>query len=253
MRVATRTVPIFDKLTGAQGACTGVTRTVTVYDSYLKIKINFTQDLYKFRLSHYGQYNSANYSQSSETIMYEAYNVTSGTSTTKYLYITDIPDYDAYSYSTTVLFRAYPESEYDSDYGGTSVYMSTDTEYTHTLHYNANGGSGAPSSQSSDWSTSSSTTFTISTVIPNRNGYKFIGWSTSSTATSATYSPGDSIILRNGVDQTLYAIWEEKSLLKIKVDNTWVESQMIYVKVDGAWHQEDALYIKVDGEWKKPS
>ena len=80
------------------------------------------------------------------------------------------------------------------------------------LYYDANGGSGAPPTQSSVSTTNSSWTFTISSTEPTRSGYTFLGWSTSSTATSASYQPGDKIRLTSGSPKvTLYAVWEEAS------------------------------------------
>lgn len=79
---------------------------------------------------------------------------------------------------------------------------------TITLTYNANGGSGAPSSQSvTIYNSTGNPGFTISTVIPYKSGYEFLGWSTSSSATSGTYQGGDTITLSAG--KTLYAIWKK--------------------------------------------
>lgn len=74
---------------------------------------------------------------------------------------------------------------------------------TYTVRYNANGGSGAPSSQTK----TEDVALTLSYVTPTRSGYDFLGWSTSSTATSATYDPGDSYTANASV--TLYAVWQE--------------------------------------------
>ena len=86
------------------------------------------------------------------------------------------------------------------------------TSRVYYLYYNANGGSGAPPTQSSVSTTNSSWTFTISSTEPTRSGYTFIGWSTSSTATTASYQPGDTIRLTSSSPtRTLYAVWEEAS------------------------------------------
>lgn len=86
------------------------------------------------------------------------------------------------------------------------------TSRVYYLYYDANGGSGAPPTQSSVSTTNSSWTFTISSTEPTRSGYTFLGWSTSSTATSASYQPGDKIRLTSGSPKvTLYAVWEEAS------------------------------------------
>ena len=72
---------------------------------------------------------------------------------------------------------------------------------TYTVSYNANGGSGAPSSQTKTYGV----TLTLTSTKPTRTGYTFIGWSTSSTATSATYTAGSSYTSNSSV--TLYAVW----------------------------------------------
>ena len=78
---------------------------------------------------------------------------------------------------------------------------------TYTVRYNANGGTGAPSSQTKTYGVN----LTLSSTIPTRSGYNFLGWSTSSTATSATYSAGGSYTANSGA--TLYAVWEKANYL----------------------------------------
>lgn len=73
----------------------------------------------------------------------------------------------------------------------------------YTLTYNANGGSGEPKSVSGVMST------TISSTVPTRSGYDFLGWSTSSSATSASYIAGNAISLSSNI--TLYAVWRKKT------------------------------------------
>ena len=77
------------------------------------------------------------------------------------------------------------------------------TQGNHTLSYNANGGSGAPSAQTGSGS------ITLSSTKPTRSGYTFIGWASSSSATSAQYQPGSSYYLNS--DTTLYAVWQSNS------------------------------------------
>lgn len=86
------------------------------------------------------------------------------------------------------------------------------TSRVYYLYYDANGGSGAPPTQSSVSTTNKSWAFKISNTEPTRSGYTFLGWSTSSTATSASYQPGDTISLTSSSPTaTLYAVWEEAS------------------------------------------
>lgn len=73
---------------------------------------------------------------------------------------------------------------------------------TYTVSYNANGGTGAPSAQTKTYNVA----LTLSNTIPTRTGYTFLGWSTSSTATSATYSAGGSYTANAAA--TLYAVWQ---------------------------------------------
>ena len=81
------------------------------------------------------------------------------------------------------------------------------------LTYDANGGLGAPSPQNSPYHE----LLTISSTIPTRFGYTFLGWSTGSGDTSATCFPGGSLTL--GGDTTLYAIWKSASTIDSYVSN----------------------------------
>lgn len=97
--------------------------------------------------------------------------------------------------------------------GGSSVYATktitvTSPSYTCYLYYDANGGSGAPSTQSYTGTSTSSHTFNIPSSEPSRSGFAFLGWSTSSSATSASYSPGGSIGVTYNGSKTLYAVWQ---------------------------------------------
>ena len=95
-------------------------------------------------------------------------------------------------------------------YYGVKYYSSSNTGtisvkfgLVYTISYNANGGSGAPSSQTKDWGKD----ITLSSDHPTQTGYSFLGWSTSSSATSASYQPGDTFSY-NG-NYTLYAVWNK--------------------------------------------
>ena len=87
---------------------------------------------------------------------------------------------------------------------------STTTNYTCYLYYNANGGSGAPSTQSYTGTSTSSHSFTVSSTTPTKSGYTFLGWSTSSSASSASYTAGSSISVSYNGSKTLYAVWQEQ-------------------------------------------
>lgn len=87
------------------------------------------------------------------------------------------------------------------------------TQYTFSLQYNANGGTGAPATQTIT-TTSRTATFTISTIEPSRNNYTFIGWSTSSSATSVGYQAGSSIDV-TASNTVLYAVWKQNAPVKV--------------------------------------
>lgn len=71
----------------------------------------------------------------------------------------------------------------------------------HTVSFNANGGTGAPGSQTKWYGT----VLTLSSTRPTRTNYEFLGWSTSSTGV-VEYQPGGQY--GADVDVTLYAVWK---------------------------------------------
>ena len=92
---------------------------------------------------------------------------------------------------------------------------------TYTVSYNANGGSGAPSSQTKTYGS----TLTLSSTKPTRSGYDFLGWATSSTATSINYASGGSYT--NDASVTLYAVWE-KTNYEFSISNLTVSESEPY-------------------------
>ena len=89
--------------------------------------------------------------------------------------------------------------------GNQTIVNKQVTVSSYTVTYNANGGSGAPASQTAI----SGINLTLSSTVPTRSGYTFLGWSTSSTATTATYAKGATYTANKSV--TLYAVWKEDS------------------------------------------
>ena len=102
---------------------------------------------------------------------------------------------------------SYQPGEYYTLYGNSTLYATWQKEQTTqycTITFNANGGSGAPSSQQK---VVGETTY-IPYTKPTRSGYTFLGWSTSSWATSADYQPGSTYTPYGNM--TFYAVWEEE-------------------------------------------
>ena len=93
------------------------------------------------------------------------------------------------------------------------------TQYTYTLHYDANGGSGAPPSQSVI-SSEFHVWVPISDKIPTRDGYTFMGWANSRTGKPIYGGNGGytECLVVHGYDMstTIYAIWEAH-------DHSWGE------------------------------
>lgn len=95
-----------------------------------------------------------------------------------------------------------------------AVWQEVKQDWFAYLYYNANGGSGAPSTQSDSInaaSPSGSKTFTISSAKPTKSGFDFKGWSDNSAATTPSYQPGGTISVPYDSAKTLYAVWQERS------------------------------------------
>ena len=80
----------------------------------------------------------------------------------------------------------------------------------YTITYNANGGSGGPSSQSYKYAPNGN--IYLSSDRPSKTGYTFMGWSESPSATSASYSPGQWWGTHNANNYTLYAVWKKNQV-----------------------------------------
>lgn len=76
---------------------------------------------------------------------------------------------------------------------------------SYTISYNANGGSGAPGSQTKTHGTD----LTLSSTKPTRNGYKFSKWTTGKDGSGTNYASGATY--NTNANITLYAIWKTNS------------------------------------------
>lgn len=95
---------------------------------------------------------------------------------------------------------------YPADVGKRCAWADTAAlEKRYTVTYNANGGTGAPSSQTK----TNGTGLTLSATKPTYPGHTFLGWATSSTATSAQYTAGS--VYTDDANVTLYAVWKKIS------------------------------------------
>ena len=100
---------------------------------------------------------------------------------------------------------------------------------TYTVSYNANGGTGAPASQTKTYGVN----LTLSSTIPTRQYYNFKGWATSPNG-SVVYAAGGTYSANAAV--TLYAVWELAAAPLTSVSNTEVGSSgtASWTKLDNA-------------------
>ena|GEM_PF-3115813 len=112
-----------------------------------------------------------------------------------------------------VIFAAVPLN----GFSGLDIFNALGVEAdasVYILAYDANGGSGAPSRQTGD-----SSYFTVSSTVPTRFGYTFLGWAKSRTASSAAYEPLDRILVTSSIT-TLYAVWKAAAAVYVNTSNT---------------------------------
>ena len=98
----------------------------------------------------------------------------------------------------------------ESESAGIGWYQANVFPYAkYTISYNANGGSGAPSSQTKTHGTD----LTLSSTKPTRNGYTFKGWAlTKADADDGTWYYQSGGTCGKNESLTLYAVWEEHYL-----------------------------------------
>lgn len=108
---------------------------------------------------------------------------------------------------------------------------------SYTISYNANGGSGAPSSQTKYYGKS----LTLSTAKPTRTGYTFKGWSTAND-TTVEYASGASYTANSSV--TLYAVWTA---------NTYTVTYNANGGVAIAWKQTKVYGVDLTLTTEKPA
>ena len=79
--------------------------------------------------------------------------------------------------------------------------FSSATAAVYTISYNANGGSGAPSSQTKDGGID----IALSSTVPTRSGCTFTGWNTKADGSGTSYANGATFT--GNANTTLYAQW----------------------------------------------
>ena len=89
--------------------------------------------------------------------------------------------------------------------GNDGACWDVDKPSTYTVSYNANGGSGAPGSQTKTHGTD----LKLSSTKPTRSGYTFVNWNTKSDGGGTSYASGATY--NTNANITLYAIWKANS------------------------------------------
>jgi uncharacterized repeat protein (TIGR02543 family) len=109
---------------------------------------------------------------------------------------------------------------------------------SHTVSFNANGGSGAPGNVTKWWGES----LTIPNTKPTRANYTFLGWSETADGT-VQYQPGQSYVGTSDSNYTLYAVWKLNSLPPT------ISSYYAY-RCDAAGNaQDDGTYMRHVAVW----
>ncbi len=103
--------------------------------------------------------------------------------------------------TVAVTFRNFNNDNGDSATKDINLSVNVPAWTSYTVKYNANGGSGAPSSQTK-WKDQA---LTLSNTKPTRTGHTFKGWATSASG-SVNYAAGASYTANAAV--TLYAVWQ---------------------------------------------
>lgn len=83
--------------------------------------------------------------------------------------------------------------------------VNVPTLQSYTVSYDANGGSGAPASQTKYYGKD----LILSSTRPTRSGYTFRGWGKTNSTTVVTYNPGGTYTSNSSAP--LYAVWQKNS------------------------------------------
>ena len=96
------------------------------------------------------------------------------------------------------------------------------TANTYAVSYDANGGTGAPGQQTKTYDVS----LTLSSNIPTRTGYTFLGWATSASGAVA-YAAGGTYTANAAI--TLYAVWRVSSIIRVQTADG-LQTGSVYVR-----------------------
>ena len=118
---------------------------------------------------------------------------------------------------------------------------------TYTIKYNANGGSGAPSSQTKTHGTN----LTLSSTKPTRSGYTFKGWAlTQADANNGTWYYQAGGTCGKNENLTLYAVWEANTLtIRYNVNGGTLNSDTYYISSNLVYRISNSSAITTIGTY----
>lgn len=133
----------------------------------------------------------------------------------------------------TILFFSHVNEVYAKDIKTNEIYEKSGGEaiiqmtnnisgLVYTITYDANGGEGAPDLQKKREGES----INLSTNIPTRLGYDFVGWSTDAKASDFEYSAGETYSLNKNI--TLYAIWAKRCYITFYSSGKVISEQVAH-------------------------
>ncbi len=153
---------------------------------------------------------------------------------------------NAVSYDCNAYYTGVSGTVYKSTASGTCTVPNIQTYSVITLTYDANGGIGWAdmSEEGKIYNDESYCRFKVTSNIPTRENYVFLGWAISPKATVASFFAGDSIVL--SWSDALYAVWQSESSLYIRDEND-------QFKKGNPWagRRKGIPWININGLWKK--
>ena len=125
---------------------------------------------------------------------------------------------------------------------------------SHTVSYDANGGSGSIPSFTKFYSATGETAYyeTLSDGSGFTKPYhRIVGWNTMSDGSGISYPLSGNYTANGTAAVTLYAQWEKTTpTIRAKINDSIVTGQF-YIKANNAIHLVSEAYVKVNGVWKQ--
>lgn len=140
-----------------------------------------------------------------------------------------------------------------------TTYTANVARNTYKVRYDSNGGSGTMAESNHTYGVASN----LRTNTFTKNGATFVGWATSSTATSADYTDGASISTLNSTNggiTILYAVWRAATNMFIYTNNKWTPAlKYVYTsnapvvtpkaEFDTTWANTRMTFSYSNGSW----